>query len=46
MSGLFLMATIIQQAWHQEAERRGLPNFRHTVESLPTLVTQETRELI
>ena len=33
------------QAWHQEAERRGLPNFRHTVESLPTLVTKETREL-
>jgi len=33
------------QAWHQEAERRGLPNFRHTVEALPTLVTKETREL-
>jgi glutamine synthetase len=32
-------------AWHAEAEKRGLPNFKDTVESLPTLVTQESKTL-
>ena len=29
------------EAWHQEAEKRGLPNFKTTVDSLPTLGTPE-----
>jgi glutamine synthetase len=33
------------EAWHKEAEKRGLPNFRNTVESLPSLVTKEAKEL-
>lgn len=31
--------------WHAEAERRGLPNLRNTVEALPELVKEETKEL-
>lgn len=31
--------------WHQEAARRGLPNHRHTVESLPTLISKESKDL-
>ena len=26
------------EAWHQEAEKRGLPNFKNTVEALPALI--------
>ena len=33
------------EAWHAEAAKRGLPNFRSTVESLPTLRTPEVIEL-
>jgi glutamine synthetase len=33
------------EAWHQEAAKRGLPNFKTTVESLPTLRTPEVIEL-
>lgn len=28
-------------AWHREAEKRGLPNFRNTVDALPSLVTKK-----
>jgi glutamine synthetase len=30
--------------WHQEAERRGLPNLKTTVEALPTLINTEVVE--
>jgi glutamine synthetase len=33
------------EAWHQEAAKRGLPNFKTTVDSLPTLRTPEVIEL-
>ncbi len=33
------------EAWHQEAAKRGLPNFKTTVDSLPTLGTPEIIEL-
>jgi glutamine synthetase len=33
------------RVWHEEAERRGLPNHRNTVESLPTFITKESIEL-
>jgi glutamine synthetase len=33
------------EAWHQEAEKRGLPNARNTVEALPALVTAEAKAL-
>lgn len=29
------------EAWHQEAEKRGLPNFKTTVDALPVLGTPE-----
>jgi glutamine synthetase len=29
------------EEWHQEAERRGLPNLRNTLEALPALVAPE-----
>jgi glutamine synthetase len=31
--------------WHQEAERRGLPNLRNTVDALPVIVRRDTVEL-
>jgi len=31
--------------WHSEAEKRGLPNHRNTVESLPSLVTKKALAL-
>lgn len=31
--------------WHEEAARRGLPNMKNTVESLPCLVDKEVKEL-
>ena len=33
------------EAWHAEAERRGLPNLRSCVEALPVLGNKETTEL-
>ena len=32
-------------AWHQEAEKRGLPNFKTTVDALPVLGTAEVIDL-
>jgi glutamine synthetase len=31
--------------WHAEAEKRGLPNLKNSVEALPVLVQKETKEL-
>src|SRR5439155_25790102 len=31
--------------WHAEAERRGLPNLRNTVDSLPVILRRDTQEL-
>ncbi len=33
------------EVWHKEAEKRGLPNARNTVEALPALVTAEAKAL-
>jgi glutamine synthetase len=33
------------EAWHQEAERRGLPNFRSTPDALPALMTAKARNV-
>ncbi|HEX9044731.1 MAG TPA: glutamine synthetase III [Candidatus Limnocylindrales bacterium] len=33
------------EEWHREAERRGLPNNRTTVDALPALSTQKARDL-
>jgi glutamine synthetase len=33
------------QAWHEEAERRGLPNLRNTVDALPVIIRKDTIEL-
>lgn len=33
-------------AWHKEAEKRGLPNLRNTVEALPELINQENIQLL
>lgn len=33
------------EAWHQEAAKRGLPNRKNTVDSLPDLVAPESLEL-
>jgi glutamine synthetase len=33
------------ESWHKEAEKRGLPNRRNTVDSLPDLVTPESVKL-
>ncbi|WP_027367979.1 glutamine synthetase III [Desulfocurvibacter africanus] len=33
------------EAWHKEAEKRGLPNLRCTPEALPALTTPETLDL-
>ncbi len=32
--------------WHQEAARRGLPNFRNTVDALQALITKESIDLL
>jgi glutamine synthetase len=34
------------EEWHREAERRGLPNLKNTVECLPIVVKKETIELL
>lgn len=31
--------------WHQEAEKRGLPNLRNTIEALPALAEDEAKQL-
>src|SRR5438132_14411056 len=31
--------------WHQEAEKRGLPNLRNTVDALPVVVRKDTIDL-
>jgi len=31
--------------WHQEAEKRGLPNLRNTVDALPVIIRKDTIEL-
>lgn len=31
--------------WHEEAAKRGLPNMKNTVESLPTFISKETVDL-
>lgn len=31
--------------WHEEAEKRGLPNLKNTVEALPTLISKESIDL-
>lgn len=33
------------EAWHQEAEKRGLPNFRSTPDALPALMTSKARNV-
>ena len=31
------------EEWHEEAEKRGLPNLRTTPDALPELISDETR---
>ncbi len=33
------------QAWHDEAEKRGLPNLKSTIEALPVLIEDDAKEL-
>src|SRR4051812_11991748 len=33
------------EAWHAEAEKRGLPNFKSTTDSVPSLISKESIEL-
>ncbi len=33
------------EEWHREAERRGLPNLRNTVDAIPVLIRRDTIEL-
>src|SRR5208337_3508106 len=33
------------EEWHKEAEKRGLPNLRNTVDALPVIVRKDTIEL-
>jgi glutamine synthetase len=33
------------EAWHAEAEKRGLPNFKSTTDSVPSLISKEAIEL-
>ena len=34
------------EEWHAEAEKRGLPNLKNTVDALPTVIEKETIELL
>lgn len=34
------------EEWHQEAERRGLPNVRNTVDSLPVIIRKDSIDLL
>jgi len=33
------------EEWHKEAEKRGLPNLKNTVDSIPTIIKKESIEL-
>lgn len=33
------------RSWHEEAERRGLPNLHNVIEALPVLISEEAKEL-
>src|SRR5206468_6170113 len=33
------------EEWHKEAERRGLPNLRNTVDALPVVIRKDTIDL-
>ena len=33
------------EEWHREAEKRGLPNLRNTVDALPVILRKDTLEL-
>ena len=34
------------EEWHQEAERRGLPNLKNTVDALPVIIRKDTIDLL
>ena len=34
------------EAWHKEAEKRGLPNLKNTVDALPALVSEKNIDLL
>jgi len=34
------------EAWHKEAEKRGLPNLRNTVDALPALISKKNTDLM
>jgi len=34
------------EAWHKEAEKRGLPNLRNTVDALPVLISKKNTDLM
>jgi glutamine synthetase len=34
------------EEWHKEAEKRGLPNIKNTVDTLPVIIKKETIELL
>jgi len=34
------------EEWHKEAEKRGLPNLKNTVDSLPSIIKKETVDLL
>ncbi|HVS71190.1 MAG TPA: glutamine synthetase III [Phycisphaerae bacterium] len=34
------------EAWHAEAEKRGLPNFKNTVEAMPYFISKESVDLL
>jgi glutamine synthetase len=34
------------EAWHKEAEKRGLPNLKNTVDTLPVVIKKETIDLL
>jgi glutamine synthetase len=34
------------EAWHKEAEKRGLPNLKNTVDTLPVVLKKETIDLL
>lgn len=33
------------QSWHEEAERRGLPNLKNTFEAAPVLISEKSKQL-
>ena len=38
-------ATTTREEWHQEAEKRGLPNLQNTVDALPVILRKDSIEL-